>query len=85
MHSLVMKMSAGQQAALDRLLEETAGPFVPNHYRRLTPEQFGDRFGLSRSDYAAVVSFQTEIHNYVADGEHYHSNATAVSQNAGTL
>ncbi len=55
--TLVAKPSASQQAALERLLEEQQDPASPNFHRWLTPEEFGDRFGLSRSDYAKVRSW----------------------------
>jgi len=55
--TLVMEPSESQQAALEKLLEEQQNPSSPNYHRWLTPEEFGDRFGLNRSDYAEVVSW----------------------------
>jgi uncharacterized protein (TIGR03437 family) len=52
-----MKPSPNQQAALDRLLQEQQDPASPNYHRWLTPEEFGDRFGLSSGDYAKVLSW----------------------------
>jgi uncharacterized protein (TIGR03437 family) len=53
--TIVMKPSESQQAALEKLLEEQQNPSSPNYHRWLTPEEFGDRFGLNQSDYAEVV------------------------------
>ena len=53
--TLNMQPSAAQQAGLDRLLEEQRDPSSSNYHQWLTPEQFGDRFGLSSGDYTAVT------------------------------
>src|SRR5260370_15614927 len=45
--TLSLKPSPGQQAALDRLLAQQQEPSSPSHHRWLTPEEYGDRFGLS--------------------------------------
>ena len=55
--TLSLQQSPGQQAALDRLLAEQQDPSSPNHHRWLTPEQFGDRFGLSPADTAVIASW----------------------------
>jgi len=55
--TLLLKPSPGQQATLEQLLVEQQDRSSPNYHRWLTPEQFGDRFGLSASDYAAAVSW----------------------------
>jgi subtilase family serine protease len=54
---MAFKPSSDQEAALDRLLEEQLDPSSPNFHRWLTPEQFADRFGLSRTDMARIVSW----------------------------
>ena len=108
--TLTMKPSPAQQTDLEQLLDEQADRFSPNYHRWLTPEQFGDRFGLSPTDYTTIVSwlrshhmhieqvararnwiafsgaaqdvdltFHTEIHRYLVDGESHIANATAVS------
>jgi len=48
--TLMLKKSDAQQAALDRFLEELRNPASPNYHGWLTPEQYADRFGLSRND-----------------------------------
>lgn len=55
--TLTLNPSASQQAMLDQLLEQQQDRSSVNYHRWLTPEQFGDRFGLSRSDYNEVVSW----------------------------
>src|SRR5579872_2933604 len=55
--SLVLGPSAAQQADLDRFLASVQDPNSPNYQKWLTPEQFGDRFAASQSDYDQVVSW----------------------------
>ena len=55
--TMTFKPSAGQQAALDKLLGEQLDPSSPNYHHWLTPEQFADRFGLSQADMGRVVSW----------------------------
>ena len=45
------------QAALDDLLHGLSNPNDPRYGQFLTPAQFGDQFGASPADYAAVVSY----------------------------
>lgn len=55
--TMTFKPSAEQQAALEKLLTEQLDPSSPNFHRWLTPEQFADRFGLSRADMGRIVSW----------------------------
>src|SRR6202045_1829688 len=55
--SLVFKPSPAQQSALDQLLAQQLDPMSPNYYKWLTPAQFGDRFGMSKSDLGKVISW----------------------------
>lgn len=55
--SLVLKGSGAQQAALKQLLEEQRDPASPNYHKWLTPEEYADRFGLSRNDFRIVTSW----------------------------
>jgi subtilase family serine protease len=58
---LMLKPTAAQQAALDRLLEEQQDPVSPNYHNWLTPEQYADRFGVSQSDADKIAAWlQTE-------------------------
>jgi hypothetical protein len=51
------KPSPSQQQALDRLLEEQQNPASPQFHKWLTPEEYADRFGLSRADIAKVSAW----------------------------
>src|SRR3984893_824687 len=55
--SLVFKPSPAQQSALDQLLAQQQDRTSPNYYKWLTPAQFGNRFGMSRSDIGKVISW----------------------------
>src|ERR1017187_4017901 len=56
---LVVKPSAAQQTELDGLLADQQNPSSPNFHQWLTPEQFGNRFGLSTGDRSKVVAWLT--------------------------
>jgi subtilase family serine protease len=102
--------SEEQQAGLNALLQAQQDPNSPNYHKWLTPEQFGQQFGMSPADLAkasqwlqqegftitsvaqsnnaigfsgsiATVekAFQTQIHNYSANGETHFANATPIS------
>jgi subtilase family serine protease len=43
-----------QQQALDALLVQLQDPSSPNYHKWLTPEQFGERFGMSTADLAKI-------------------------------
>jgi len=55
--TLMVKASPAQQDALERLLEEQQDRSSPNYHRWLTPEQFGDRFGLAPGDDSTVAAW----------------------------
>jgi subtilase family serine protease len=63
--TLVLKPAREQQAALERLLNEQQDRSSPNYHRWLTPEQFGDRFGLNPSDCEVVASWLASHGLYV--------------------
>ena len=52
--TLHLKPSASQQRALEQLLEEQRNPASPNFRKWLTPEEYADRFGVSRGDIARI-------------------------------
>jgi hypothetical protein len=54
---LLVKPSAQQQADLDRLLADQQNPSSTHFRQWLTPEEFGDRFGLSAADHSKVISW----------------------------
>lgn len=53
--TLLIQPSAEQQAALKQLLAEQQDPSSPNYHKWLTPEQFGQRFGLNDADVAKIT------------------------------
>ena len=54
---LMLRPSATQQDDLDRLLADQQNPSSPLYHQWLTPEAFGDRFGLNTSDLSQVVGW----------------------------
>lgn len=72
------------ESSLESFLAEQQNPSSPNYHRWLTPEQFGDRFGLSAGDIAKVSSWlesQGLKIDDVARGRHW----IAFSGTAGTI
>jgi len=53
--TLLIQPSADQQAALKQLLAEQQDPSSPNYHKWLTPEQYGQRFGLCNADLAKIT------------------------------
>src|SRR5579872_3143164 len=56
---IMFKLSPGQQSELDRLLADQQTPSSKQFHKWLTPEEFGNRFGLSRSDQSKVTAWLT--------------------------
>jgi len=54
---LVLAQSDLQRADLETFLEEQRDPASPNYRNWLTPEQYGERFGLSENDLARISSW----------------------------
>src|SRR5258708_5208984 len=52
---LTLLPDAAQQDALNQLLDAQHNPESPYYRQWLTPEQYGERFGISESDAAQVV------------------------------
>ena len=52
--TMLLRPSAAQEAALKQLLAEQQDPSSPNYHKWLTPEQYGERFGLSHADIATI-------------------------------
>ena len=55
--TLVLKPSASQQADLDQLLAQQQDPSSPDYHGWLTPEQYGDRFGVSQADIDKIAAW----------------------------
>jgi uncharacterized protein (TIGR03437 family) len=54
---LMVQPSAAQQTDLDALLANLQNHSSPSFHQWLTPEEFGDRFGLTNSDLSKVVAW----------------------------
>ncbi|HWW15208.1 MAG TPA: S53 family peptidase [Candidatus Dormibacteraeota bacterium] len=54
---LTLLPDAAQQEALNQLVEAQHNPESPYYHQWLTPEQYGERFGLSEADAAKVVDW----------------------------
>lgn len=55
--SVVFRLSVAQQADLNALLAAQQDPGAPQYHQWLTPEQYAERFGLSRGDLAKVSAW----------------------------
>jgi subtilase family serine protease len=55
--TMVFSRTAAQQADLDKLLAEQQDRTSPNYHKWLTPEEFGDRFGLATQDVNLVAAW----------------------------
>ena len=51
---LLLQASPAQEAARKQLLADQQNPNSPNYHKWLTPQQYGDRFGLSRKDITTI-------------------------------
>jgi len=54
---LLIQPSGAQQGELDQLMADQQNPSSARYRQWLSPEEFGDRFGLSRSDHSKVVAW----------------------------
>jgi len=54
---LILSPSAEQSAALAQLLEQQRDPSSPEYQHWLTPEEYGDRFGISENDLSLLASW----------------------------
>jgi uncharacterized protein (TIGR03437 family) len=59
-------------SSLERLLEDLQSPSSPDYHRWLTPEQFGERFGLSGNDRSKVAAWLRSqglaVHDFARGG-----------------
>ncbi len=55
--TIVFKMTPQQQTELDALLVDQQNPSSPQFHKWLTPEDFGDRFGLTIADQNKVAAW----------------------------
>ncbi len=63
---LVLNRSADQQAALDTLLDQQQDKSSPSFHKWLTPAEFGQQFGPSDADIAAVTAW-LQYHGFSVD------------------
>jgi subtilase family serine protease len=52
--TLVLTRSAAQEQAFEQLLADQQNPASPQYHRWLTPQEVGERFGVSNADLASV-------------------------------
>ena len=55
--TLFFQPTAEQQTALNQLLAEQQDPSSVNYHKWLTPEEFGDRFGISQQDINTLTAW----------------------------
>jgi len=85
--TLHLKPTAAQQAALEKLLIEQQEPGSGNYHHWLSPEEYADRFGLSRGDIGKITGWLESRGlkvNDVARGRHWITfSGTAASVGRG--
>ena len=54
---LVLRRSPEQQAALDNLIARQQQPTAPEYHHWLTPQQYGERFGVSQQDISKISAW----------------------------
>jgi subtilase family serine protease len=64
--TVIFRPSQGQQSNLTNLLQQLQNPSSSNYHKWLTPEQFGNEFGLTQNDLNQVVSW-LENQGFVLD------------------
>ena len=82
--TLIVQPSGAQQAELDQLLADQENPSSPQYRQWLSPEAFGDRFGLSRSDHSKVVAWLVSA-GFTVDQSGRGRNWIAFSGTAGQV
>ena len=71
---LVLKKSAAQQADLEKLLADQQDTSSREYHRWLTPQEYADRFGASRSDLAKITGWLSNegfTIDYTAQGRNW--------------
>jgi len=81
---LVLKRSPAQQAAVDALIAQQADKKSPNYRKWLTPEQFGERFGISDADLQKVTNW-LQSHGFASIKPAVGRNVIEFSGNAGQV
>ena len=55
--TLVLRQTEPQAAALEQFLEDQRNPLSPDYQHWLTPEEYGERFGISENDLARITAW----------------------------
>src|SRR5437660_7448427 len=63
---LQLRRSPEQESALERFLDEVQDPASPNFHKWLTPEQFGQDFGVTQQDVDAIEQW-LESHGFTVN------------------
>ena len=64
---LTLRLPPGKEAQLEKLLAEQQNPASPNFRRWLTPEEFGEQFGLPQDNIDAITRWLT-AQGFVVEG-----------------
>ena len=81
---LVLKRSAGQQEALDQFLKYLQQPSSPAYHKWLTPQQFGEQFGVSDADIQVITTW-LESHGFQVQPASLGRTYLEFSGNAGQV
>jgi uncharacterized protein (TIGR03437 family) len=81
---MMLAPSAAQQSELDGLLADQQNPSSTQFHKWLTPEDFGNRFGLSESDHSKVAAWLTS-EGFTVNESGRGRNWVAFSGNAGQV
>lgn len=86
LHGLTLNfaLSATQKADLDALLVRQQQPGSPDYHRWLTPQQFGQRFGMSQQDISRVSTW-LQSQGFSVDGIADSRNAIRFSGSVATV
>lgn len=57
---MIFSLTPAQQASLDALLQSQEDPHSSDYHKWLTPEQYGERFGLSPNDISKLATWLQE-------------------------
>ncbi len=79
---MLLQPSSAQQADLAQLLAAQQDPASPQYHKWLTPEAFGERFGLSQSDLAKISAW-LKAEGFSIDRQSRGGNWIAFSGSAG--
>jgi Pro-kumamolisin, activation domain/Abnormal spindle-like microcephaly-assoc'd, ASPM-SPD-2-Hydin len=63
---LVLQRSTEQESALEALMAEQKDPSSPNFHQWLTPEQFGQQYGISDQDLSTITAW-LQSHGFTID------------------